>query len=237
MGAAPCFGPLGLERHLRAGATRLHRLPRAWGAAARSDQSRAIRRACCPPLSQRPALRLRRVPGNGGALVRALRRGRDHRRGRDPLRAVGYESRIHARSRLAPRWKDSVNGDPVSWLMIEPGWKVVDSQGQEVGSIDEVAGDSSDDIFNGLSISTSLLGKPRYLPSEQVGTITEGRVHLKLTKDQVEHLGEFEAPAMSAEILPEQAGAVRRAEAAVEAPTHSHPEGLNFLTRVTHALR
>jgi hypothetical protein len=108
------------------------------------------------------------------------------------------------------------NGDPVSWLMIEPGWKVVDSQGQEVGSVDEVAGDSSDDIFNGLSISTSLLGKPRYLPSEQVGTITEGRVHLKLTKDQVE---------------------VRRAESAVEAPTHSHPEGLNFLTRVKHAVR
>jgi hypothetical protein len=129
------------------------------------------------------------------------------------------------------------NLDPVSWLMIEPGWKVVDSQGQEVGSVDEVAGDSSDDIFNGLSISTSLLGKPRYLPSEQVGTITEGRVHLKLTKDQVERLGEFEEPATSAEILPEQAGAVRRAESAVEAPTHSHPEGLNFLTRVAHALR
>lgn len=129
------------------------------------------------------------------------------------------------------------NGDPVSWLMIEPGWKVLDSQGQEVGSVDEVAGDSSDDIFNGLSISTSLLGKPRYLPSEQVGTITEGRVHLKLTKDQVEHLGEFEEPATSAEILPEQAGAVRRAEAAVDAPTHSHPERLNFLTRMAHALR
>jgi hypothetical protein len=129
------------------------------------------------------------------------------------------------------------NGDPVSWLMIEPGWKVVDSQGQEVGSVDEVAGDSSDDIFNGLSISTSLLGKPRYVASEQVGTITEGRVHLKLTKDQIEHLGEFEEPATSAEILPEGAGAVRRAESAVEAPTHSHPERLNFLTRVTHAVR
>ena len=129
------------------------------------------------------------------------------------------------------------NGDPVSWLMIEPGWKVVDSQGQEVGSVDEIAGDSSDDIFNGLSISTSLLGKPRYVPSEQVGRITEERVHLKLTKDQIEHLGEFEEPATSAEILPEGAGAVRRAEAAVEAPTHSHPERLNFLTRVRHALR
>jgi len=73
-------------------------------------------------------------------------------------------------------------GDPVSWLVIESGWKVVDSQGEEVGSVDEVVGDSSNDIFNGLSISTSLLGRPRYVPSEQVGTITQGRVQLKLTK-------------------------------------------------------
>ena len=129
------------------------------------------------------------------------------------------------------------NGDPVSWFVIEPGWKVVDAQGQEVGSVDEVAGDSSDDIFNGLSVSMSLLGKPRYVPSEQVGTITEGRVQLKLTKDQVEHLGEFDEPPTSAEILPEQAGAVRRAESAVEAPIHSHEERLNFLTRVRHAFR
>ena len=128
-------------------------------------------------------------------------------------------------------------GDPVSWLMIEPGWKVVDAQGDEVGSVDELVGDSSNDIFNGLSISTRLLGKPRYVPSEQVGTITPGHVHLKLTKDQVEHLGEFEEPPTSAEILPDGAGAVRRAEAAVEAPIHSHRERLNFLTRVRHALR
>ena len=127
--------------------------------------------------------------------------------------------------------------DPVSWLMIEPGWKVVDAQGDEVGSVDELVGDSSNDIFNGLSVSTSLLGKPRYVPSEQVGTITPGHVHLKLTKDQVEHLGEFEEPPTSAEILPEGAGTVRRAEAAVEAPIHSHGERLNFLTRVRHALR
>jgi hypothetical protein len=129
------------------------------------------------------------------------------------------------------------NGDPVSWFVIEPGWKVVDAQGQEVGSVDEVVGDSSDDIFNGLSISPSLLGRPRYVPSEQVGTITQGRVQLKLTKDQIGHLGEFEEPPTTAEILPEQAGAVRRAEAAVEAPLHSHGERLNILTRARHALR
>jgi len=129
------------------------------------------------------------------------------------------------------------NGDPVSWFVIEPGWKVVDAQGREVGSVDEVVGDSSDDIFNGLSVSTSLLGRPRYVPSEQVGTITQGRVQLKLTKDQIGRLGEFQEPPTTAEILPDGAGAVRRAESAVEAPIHSHGERLNFLTRIRHALR
>ena len=129
------------------------------------------------------------------------------------------------------------DGDPVSWFVIEPGWKVVDAQGLEIGSVDEVVGDSSDDIFNGLSISTSLLGRPHYVPSEQVGTITQGRVQLKLTKDQIRRLGEFEEPPTSAEILSDKAGAVRRAEAAVEAPIHSHEERLTFLTRARHALR
>src|SRR5438132_11857600 len=127
--------------------------------------------------------------------------------------------------------------DPVSWFMIEPGWQVVDSGGKEIGVVDEIVGDSSDDIFNGLSISTSLLGKPRYVPSEQVATITEGRVQLKLSKAQVDGLNEFEEPPTTAEILPDDAGAVRRAEAAVEAPIHSHEERLNLVTRARHALR
>jgi hypothetical protein len=127
--------------------------------------------------------------------------------------------------------------DPVSWFLIEPGWKVVDAQGEQVGSVDEVVGDSSNDIFNGLSISTSLLGRPRYAPSEQVGVITEGHVQLKLTKDQIEHLGEFREPPTSAEISPEGAGALRRAEASVEAPIHSHGERPNLVTRIVHAFR
>jgi hypothetical protein len=130
-----------------------------------------------------------------------------------------------------------VSSDPVSWFLIEPGWKVLDASGEEVGSVDEIVGDSSNDIFNGLSVSTSLLGKPRYVPSEQVGEITEGHIHLTIAKEQVERLGEYEEPPTSAEILPDDAGALRRAEASVEAPIHTHEEGLNFLTRLQHALR
>jgi uncharacterized protein YrrD len=85
--------------------------------------------------------------------------------------------------------------DPVSWLMIEPGWKVVDAGGEDIGRIEEVVGDSSNDIFNGLAVSTGLLAKPRYVPAEQVSEITEGRVQLKLPAEHVERLEEHEPPA------------------------------------------
>jgi uncharacterized protein DUF2171 len=127
--------------------------------------------------------------------------------------------------------------DPVSWFMIERGWKAVDSEGVSVGAVDEIVGDSTKDIFNGLAISTSFLGRPRYVPAEQVGAIVEGRVQLNLTKAQIEHLGEFDEPPTSAEVLPDTAGAVTRAEGRIEAPLHRHPTRMNVWRRLWLGLR
>ena len=68
--------------------------------------------------------------------------------------------------------------DPVAWIVIEQGWEVVDAKGEHVGRVEEVLGDREDDIFNGLKVATSLLGKAEYVPAESVGEITEGRVQL-----------------------------------------------------------
>jgi len=68
--------------------------------------------------------------------------------------------------------------DPVSWLLIEPGWEVVDAQGESVGKVHEVLGDPERDIFDGLNVSEGLLGETRYVAAEGVGEITEGRVQL-----------------------------------------------------------
>ena len=87
--------------------------------------------------------------------------------------------------------------DPVSWFLIEPGWKVVDAHGKQVGRVEEVVGDPSDDIFNGLAVSTGLLGKPRYVPAEQVGEITDGQVQLKLPAEHVERLEDHEPPSVA----------------------------------------
>lgn len=88
--------------------------------------------------------------------------------------------------------------DPVSWLMIRPGWKVYSSDGTEVGAVDEIAGDENEDIFDGLAVATSALGKPIYVPAESVGPITDdGRIELTLSAEQVAALGEYLEPATS----------------------------------------
>jgi hypothetical protein len=90
--------------------------------------------------------------------------------------------------------------DPVSWLVIEPGWAVVAADGTELGKVEEVVGDTGVDIFNGLSVSTGFLARPRYVPAEQVAEITQGRIRLALTCDQFERLSEFREPPASLEV-------------------------------------
>ena len=95
-----------------------------------------------------------------------------------------------------------MSADPVSWLLVEHGWKVVAADGTALGSVEEVIGDTGKDIFNGISVSPGLLRRPKYVPAEQVAEITEGEIQLAITKGQFEQLGEHEEPPASAEILP-----------------------------------
>jgi len=94
------------------------------------------------------------------------------------------------------------DADPVSWLVVEHGWRVVASDGSAVGAVEEVIGDTGKDIFNGLSVSPGLLKRPKYVPAEAVAEIAEGEVRLALSKDEFGQLGEHDEPPASAEILP-----------------------------------
>jgi uncharacterized protein YrrD len=93
-----------------------------------------------------------------------------------------------------------VSADPVSWLMIEPGWKVVGSDGDVLGSVHEVIGDSGDDIFNGLAVSPGLLKGSKYVPAERVVAITEGTVQIEVSAAEFERLGEHREQPPSREI-------------------------------------
>jgi hypothetical protein len=84
--------------------------------------------------------------------------------------------------------------DPVSWFVVERGWAVVGSDGAKLGTVDEVLGDSSLDIFDGVAVASGVLGKPRYVPAELVAEIVEGSVRLSIAGDEFGRLDEYEAP-------------------------------------------
>lgn len=133
----------------------------------------------------------------------------------------------------------------MSWLLIKPGWKVVAADGVEVGQVDEVAGDDTSDIFDGLAVATTAFGKPRYVLAEQIAQITDGVVGLTLTSPQVEELGEYLEPATSAEIEPDSKGGltgalgadVREIEGKILAPTARHERSMNIWRRIAFFFR
>jgi hypothetical protein len=121
--------------------------------------------------------------------------------------------------------------DPVSWLMIEPGWRVEAADGAEVGRVLEVTGDSGADIFDGLAIASSAFKQPRYVASEDVGEIVDGRVRLKLDRAAIDGLTEFEQPPVEEEIEPEKASRIERMEGAALDPG-THPHRISLLRRI-----
>ncbi|HSO01601.1 MAG TPA: PRC-barrel domain-containing protein [Gaiellaceae bacterium] len=65
-----------------------------------------------------------------------------------------------------------MSGDPVSWLLVERGWAVVDAAGDRVGKVDEVLGDEQTGIFHGL-----IVGGDEIL-AERIAEIREGEIRL-----------------------------------------------------------
>jgi ribosomal 30S subunit maturation factor RimM len=87
-----------------------------------------------------------------------------------------------------------VSGDPVSWLVVEPGWEVVDAAGEPVGAVAEVLGEPDNDIFDGLAVAGSVLEQRRYVPAEVVGEITQGTIRLTVGKRELEEIEERVEP-------------------------------------------
>ncbi len=84
--------------------------------------------------------------------------------------------------------------DPVSWKVVEQGWAVVGVDDARLGSVHEVIGDSTADIFNGLVVSLGALSANRYVPAERVKGIWPDRVDVAATAEELERLPEYEEP-------------------------------------------
>lgn len=85
--------------------------------------------------------------------------------------------------------------DPVAWKVVERGWAVVASDGEAVGKVNTVIGDPEADIFDGLAVGVgAVLDRPLYVPSEHVGPIEEGTVHLTIDADEYKRSKPYEEP-------------------------------------------
>jgi Uncharacterized protein conserved in bacteria (DUF2171) len=83
---------------------------------------------------------------------------------------------------------------PVAWNVVERGWRVLASDGEDLGTVDELIGDAERDIFNGLSVAHGRLSRPRYVPAEDVAEIREGELRLALDRVGFDRLGDDEPP-------------------------------------------
>ena len=90
---------------------------------------------------------------------------------------------------------------PVSWLVVERGWRVIGADGNEIGRVDEIAGDTGKDIFSGVVVSEGLFKSRRFVPAERVTRIVDGEVHVDVGTAHADQLEEYEAPAPQEQIL------------------------------------
>ena len=93
--------------------------------------------------------------------------------------------------------------EPVSWFLIEKHWKVVGADGEEIGKVEEAVGDSSADIFSGLTVGTGLLHRPHFVPAELVKEIVEGEVRLSIGRDEFNRLEEYKEPPPTKQVQPD----------------------------------
>jgi hypothetical protein len=93
--------------------------------------------------------------------------------------------------------------DPIAWKAVEKGWAVYDRDGAEVGKIEEIAGDTDADIFDGFGIKADGHGHVKYVPAEIVAGIAVGEIRLTLSGGEAAQLEDLREE-VEEQILPEK---------------------------------
>lgn len=96
----------------------------------------------------------------------------------------------------------------VSWLAIEPHWRVYSSDDEHIGEVFLVVGSPQADIFDGLAITHHggprvmhhYTDKPRFIGYEQVAAIEPDRIVLAISSEDSEHLPPYEAGSTQAAV-------------------------------------
>jgi hypothetical protein len=99
-------------------------------------------------------------------------------------------------------------GEPASYLVLQKGAPVYSCDGEEVGKVEHILAAPDLDIFDGITLDTSVLpGGHRFVDSEQVEEIFDRGLLLKLDRAAAEELPEPRQNAAAIEADPaEQPG-------------------------------
>jgi len=91
----------------------------------------------------------------------------------------------------------SDEGFELAWTEVQEGWRVLASDGSDVGKVEQGVGDRESDIFEGFEIDVQLMGPDRFVSFEHVVGIAEGHIRLDLSPEQVKALPEqHEVPSL-----------------------------------------
>jgi hypothetical protein len=76
-----------------------------------------------------------------------------------------------------------MTGDPISYMALPKGARIVGSDGEEVGRVSDVIADDEKDIFSGLTFRHGTLGRDHFIAADLIDTITTEEVTLTVTSE------------------------------------------------------
>jgi hypothetical protein len=84
--------------------------------------------------------------------------------------------------------------EPIAWRAIVYGTPVFAAGGERVGTVREVLGSDSEDVFHGLRLETGAGEADRILLADDVTLITTNRIETRLSADRVKTLERYDEP-------------------------------------------
>lgn len=86
---------------------------------------------------------------------------------------------------------DSGDEQPLAWSAALLATPVYSSDGDRVGLLDEILGSQAEDIFHGIVVSSADRGRRVEIAAVNVTSITNQRVEISLTSEEVRALPEY----------------------------------------------
>lgn len=79
-----------------------------------------------------------------------------------------------------------MTGQPIAWMALNAGTRIVTTDGEELGRVHEVIADRQKDIFSGVTFRDGVLSGERFVPAGTIDTITTEEVRLTVSSEEAE---------------------------------------------------